>query len=123
MRKVCFIALFVLGICNASVFGMVQEIILNEIYSIMPLDDAKDEDRDKRSDPTRIYAFADGNQLFIESDAREPIYVEVVSKKSGQVVATREFVGNTVIPISRAEAYTIRVYSGNFIYTGEFIIE
>lgn len=123
MRKVCFIALFVLGICNASVFGMVQEIILNEIYSIMPLDDAKDEDRDKRSDPNRIYAFADGNQLFIESDAREPIYVEVVSKKSGQVVATREFVGNTVIPISRAEAYTIRVYSGNFIYTGEFIIE
>ena len=123
MRKVCFIALFVLGICNASVFGMVQEIILNEIYSIMPLDDAKDEDRDKRSDPNRIYAFADGNQLFIESDAREPIYVEVVSKKSGQVVATREFIGNTVIPISRAEAYTIRVYSGNFIYTGEFIIE
>ena len=123
MRKVCFIALFVLGICNASVFGMVQEIILNEIYSIMPLDDAKDEDRDKRSDPNRIYAFADGNQLFIESDVREPIYVEVVSKKSGQVVATREFVGNTVIPISRAEAYTIRVYSGNFIYTGEFIIE
>ena len=123
MRKVCFLALFVLGICNASVFGMVQEIILNEIYSIMPLDDAKDEDRDKRSDPNRIYAFADGNQLFIESDAREPIYVEVVSKKSGQVVATREFVGNTVIPISRAEAYTIRVYSGNFIYTGEFIIE
>ena len=123
MKKLFILALFVQGICNAPVFGMVQEIILNEIYSIMPLDDAKDEDRDKRSDPNRIYAFADGNQLFIESDAREPIYVEVVSKKSGQVVATREFVGNTVIPISRAEAYTIRVYSGNFIYTGEFIIE
>ena len=123
MKKLLILALFVQGIYNASVFGMVQEIILNEIYSIMPLDDAKDEDRDKRSDPNRIYAFADGNQLFIESDAREPIYVEVVSKKSGQVVATREFVGNTVIPISRAEAYTIRVYSGNFIYTGEFIIE
>ena len=123
MRKVCFIALCVLGICNASVFGMIQEIILTELYSIMPLDDAKDEDRDKRLDPTRIYAFADGNQLFIESDAREAIYVEVVSKKSGQVVVTREFVGNTVIPIAHAEAYTIRVYSGNFIYIGEFIIE
>lgn len=123
MRKVCFIALFVLGICNASVFGMIQEIVLTEMYSVILLDNSENENTNKTPDPNRLYAFVNGNQLFIESDAREPIYVEVVSKKSGQVVATREFVGNTVIPISRAEAYTIRVYSGNFIYTGEFIIE
>ena len=123
MKKLFILALFVQGICNAPVFGMVQEIILNEIYSIMPLDTDQENMNGGRPATTRLYAFVNGNQLFIESDAREPIYVEVVSKKSGQVVATREFVGNTVIPISRAEAYTIRVYSGNFIYTGEFIIE
>ena len=123
MKKLLILALFVQGICNAPVFGMVQEIILNEIYSIMPLDTDKEDMNEGRPATTRLHAFVNGNQLFIESDAREAIYVEVVSKKSGQVVATREFIGNTVIPISRAEAYTIRVYSGNFIYTGEFIIE
>ena len=123
MKKLLIRALFVHGIYNASVFGMIQEIVLTEMYSVILLDNSENENTNKTPDPNRLYAFVNGNQLFIESDAREPIYVEVVSKKSGQVVATREFVGNTVIPISRAEAYTIRVYSGNFIYTGEFIIE
>lgn len=123
MKKLLILALFVQGIYNASVFGMIQEIVLTEMYSVILLDNSENENTNKTPDPNRLYAFVNGNQLFIESDAREPIYVEVVSKKSGQVVATREFVGNTVIPISRAEAYTIRVYSGNFIYTGEFIIE
>ena len=31
MKKLLIIALFVLGMCNVSVFGMVQEIILTEI--------------------------------------------------------------------------------------------
>ena len=123
MKKLLILALFVQGIYNASVFGMIQEIVLTEMYSVILLDNSENENTNKTPDPNRLYAFVNGNQLFIELDAREPIYVEVVSKKSGQVVATREFVGNTVIPISRAEAYTIRVYSGNFIYTGEFIIE
>ena len=123
MKKLLILALFVQGIYNASVFGMIQEIVLTEMYSVILLVNSENENTNKTPDPNRLYAFVNGNQLFIESDAREPIYVEVVSKKSGQVVATREFVGNTVIPISRAEAYTIRVYSGNFIYTGEFIIE
>ena len=34
MRKVLFIALFLLGINNASMFGMAQEITLREMYSI-----------------------------------------------------------------------------------------
>ena len=123
MKKLLILALFVQGIYNASVFGMIQEIVLTEMYSVILLDNSENENTNKTPDPNRLYAFVNGNQLFIESDTRETIYIEVVSKKSGQVVATREFVGNTVIPISRAEAYTIRVYSGNFIYTGEFIIE
>ena len=123
MKKLIVLALFLLGIYNASMFGTNQEIILTELYVILPLDNPDNGDIGGRPDPSLVRATINRNQLFIESDAREPIYVEVVSKKSGQVVATREFVGNTVIPISRAEAYTIRVYSGNFIYTGEFIIE
>lgn len=43
MKKVLVIALCVLGMYNASAIGMVQEIVLTELYSMMPLDDAKDE--------------------------------------------------------------------------------
>ena len=39
MKKILILALFVLGMCNASAFGMTQEIILTELYSIIPLDD------------------------------------------------------------------------------------
>ena len=38
MKKLLIIALCVLGMCNAAVFGMGQEIILTELYSLMPLD-------------------------------------------------------------------------------------
>ena len=41
MKKFFILALFVLGMYNASAFAMAQEIILTELYSIMPLDDAK----------------------------------------------------------------------------------
>jgi hypothetical protein len=36
MKKLLIIALFVLGMYNAPMFGMVQEITLSELYSIMP---------------------------------------------------------------------------------------
>ena len=52
MKKLLIIALFVLGICNANASVMVQEIILTELYPIMPLDDANDEGRGTRPDPT-----------------------------------------------------------------------
>ena len=48
MKKLLIITLFVLGMCNVSVFGMVQEIILTDLYSIMPLDDPSDEGRGRR---------------------------------------------------------------------------
>lgn len=49
MKKLLVIALCVLGICNAS--GMVREIILTELYSIIPLDDPLDEGRGGRPNP------------------------------------------------------------------------
>ena len=49
MKRIFIVALFVLGMCNVSVFGMVQEITLSELYSIMPLDDAKETSPVRRS--------------------------------------------------------------------------
>ena len=123
MKKLLFIALFVLGMYNAPVFGMVKEIILEEFFFIMPLDDAKDDKNNGLPDPNRFHAFVDGHQLFVMSDAREPIYIEIVSRKGGQVVAAGEFVGDSVITIPNSGAYTIQIYSGNTIYAGEFVIE
>lgn len=122
MKKLLIIALFVLGICNAPVFGMVQEIILDELYSFMPLDDM-DKEGDDKIDPTRFHATIDGHQLLIDSDTHEPIYIEVVSKKSGEVVAAGEFVGSTAIHVSRSGAYTLQLYSGNSVFAGEFVVE
>jgi hypothetical protein len=74
MKKVFILALFVLGMCNASAFGMTQEIILTELYSIMPLDDAEYEGRGRRPDPNRFHATIDGDQLSMEEGAELKIH-------------------------------------------------
>ena len=68
MKKLLILALFVQGIYNASVFGMIQEITLNEMYSIMPIDDTDRDPLGDRPDPTRFHAFIDDNQLLIEAN-------------------------------------------------------
>ena len=68
MKKLFIITLFVLGMCNVSVFGMVQEIILTELYSIIPLDDPLDEGRGGRPNPNRFHASIDDNQLSVGAD-------------------------------------------------------
>lgn len=74
MKKLFIIALFILGMCNVSVFGMVQEIILTELYSIMPLDDANRETLGERPNPTRFHATIDGDQLSMEEGAELKIH-------------------------------------------------
>lgn len=123
MKKLLIIALFVLGMYNVSVFGMVQEIILTELYSIIPLDDPGDKVGDTRPDPTQIRASIDGNQLLIEANTKAPLYIEVINKRTGEVVASREFVNATEILIQRSGVYIIQIYSGNTVMTGEFRIE
>mgnify|MGYP006974440322 CR=1 FL=1 len=54
MKKVLVIALFVLGMYNASALAMTQEIILTELYSIMPFDDANRETLGGRPEPNRF---------------------------------------------------------------------
>ena len=100
MKKLLIIALFVLGMCNVSVFGMVQEIILTELYSIMPLDDPGDEVGGGRPRPTQIQAFIDGNHLSVGAYTDMPAYVEVINQETGEVIADEEFEDETEISVS-----------------------
>ena len=123
MKKLFILALFVLGMCNASVFGMVQEIILTELYSIMPLDDPERETIGGRPNPTQIRATIDGNHLSVGAYTEMPAYVEVIDQETGEVVADEEFEDETEIYIETAGSYTVQIYSGNSVMTGEFEVE
>ena len=102
MKRIFIVALFVLGMCNVSVFGMVQEITLSELYSIMPLDDAKEETLGERPNPNRFHASIDGNHLSVGADTDAPAYVEV---------------------INQAGSYVVQIYSSNIVMQGEFEVE
>ena len=123
MKKVLVIALCVLGMYNASAFGMVQEIVLTELYSITPLDDPDDDGAGERPDPNQIRAFIDGNQLSVGAYTDMPAYVEVIDEETGEVVVEEEFVDETEISIEDAGSYTVQIYSGNTVMTGEFEVE
>ena len=123
MKKILILALFVLGMCHASAFGMTQEIILTELYSIMPLDDAEYEGRGTRPDPTLFRAFIDGNHLSVGAHTEMPAYVEVIDQETGEVVVEEEFEEETATTIDQAGSYIVQIYSGNTVMTGEFEVE
>ena len=123
MKKVFILALFVLGMCHASAFGMTQEIILTELYSIMPLDDPGYEGRSTRPDPTLFRASIDGNHLSVGAHTEMPAYVEVINQETGEVVVEEEFEEETATTIDQAGSYIVQIYSGNTIMTGEFEVE
>ena len=123
MKKLLIIALFVLGMCNVSAFGMVQEVILTELYSILPVDDANDEGRGRRPDPNLFHASIDGNHLSIDAHTDVPAYVEVIDQETGEIVAEEEFVDETEISVEDAGSYTVQIYSGNTVMTGDFEVE
>jgi len=123
MKKIFIVALFILGICNVSAFAMVQEVVLTELYSIAPLDDANRDTLGERPDPNRFNASIDGNQLSVGADTDMPAYVEVIDEETGEVVAEEEFEGETEIFIEDAGSYTVQIYSGNTVMTGEFDVE
>ena len=121
MKKLLVIALCVLGICNAS--GMVREIILTELYSIIPLDDPLDEGRGGRPEPNRFHASVDGNELFVGAYTDVPAYVEVIDEETGEVVVEEEFIDETEVTIAQTGSYIVQIYSGNTVMTGEFEVE
>ena len=65
MKNFAFIALLLLSFSNvfagnefeAPALETAQEIILTEVYDIMPLDDPKDEGRGNGFDPNKFHAF------------------------------------------------------------------
>ena len=120
MKKLFILALFVLGMCNAPVFGMEHEIVLTELYSIMPLDDPDDDGAGGRPNPNQFRAFISGNLLSIGAYTDMPAYVEVIDDETGEVVADDEFDGETETTINKAGSYIVQIYSGNTIMTGEF---
>ena len=123
MKKLFILALFVLSMCNAPVFGMEHEIVLTELYSIMPLDDPDDDGAGGRPNPTQIYATIDGNHLSVGAYTDMPAYVEVIDPVTGEIVVEEEFEGETEATINQAGSYIVQIYSGNTVMTGEFEVE
>lgn len=123
MKRIFIVALFVLGMYNVSVFGMVQEITLSELYSILPLDDPKRETLGGRPDPNRFHAFIDGNHLSISASTDAPAYMEIINEETGEVVVEEEFLDETETTINQAGSYIVQIYSANTVVTGEFEVE
>ena len=124
MKKFFIIALFVLGMYNASAFAMAQEIILTELYSIMPLDDPGDNGVGGRPEPNLIHASIDGDQLSIDAGADEHAYVEVVDPETGEVIADEEFVGETTMSITEDGDYELYIYTNTgTVMMGEFEVK
>lgn len=124
MKKLFIIALFVLGMYNASAFAMAQEIILTELYSIVPLDDAKEETLGGRPNPNLIIATIDGDQLSIDVGADAPGYAEVIDPETGEVVVDEEFVSETTMSIPDAGDYELYVYTNTgSVMMGEFEVK
>jgi hypothetical protein len=124
MKKLLIIALFILGMYNVSVFGMAQEIILTEMYSVLPYDDPGIEDGGERPDPTLSRASIDGNQLSIDVGADAPGYAEVIDPETGEVVAEEEFAGETTMSIPDAGDYEVYIYTNTgSVMMGEFEVE
>ena len=123
MKKLFILALCVLGMCNVSALGMVQEIILTELYSIIPFDDPGNTIGEGRPRPTRICATIDGTRMRVNARTGAPVYVEVINQSTGEVVVEEEFEGETEIFIEDAGSYTVQIYSGNTVMTGEFEVE
>lgn len=124
MKKLLIIALFVLGMHNAPAFAMAQEIILIELNSIAPLDDAKDDAAGGRPDPNLIYASIDGDQLSIDAGADAPGYAEVIDPETGEVVVEEEIAGEATMSIPDAGDYEVYIYTeSGTILMGEFEVK
>lgn len=123
MKKLLILALFILSMYNVSAFALAQEIILTEMYAMLPFDDPKDEGRGERPDPNQFHASIDGNQLSIDADTDAPAYVEVIDQETGEVVVEEEFLEETEATIDQAGSYLVQIYSGNTVMTGEFEVE
>lgn len=124
MKRILIFALFVLGMYNASAFAMAQEILLTEMYSMLPFDDPGDKVNIGRPDPNQIYASIDGNELSIDTGTDAPVYAEVIDPETGEIVAEEEFEGETTMFIPKEGDYEVYIYTeSGTVLTGEFEME
>ena len=124
MKKILILALFVLGMYNASAFAMAQEILLTEMYSMLPFDDPKDETVGSRPGGNRFQASIDGNQLNIGVDTDAPAYAEVIDPETGETIAEEEFTGETTMSIPEEGDYEVYIYTeSGTVMVGEFSVE
>ena len=124
MKKIFIFALFVLGMYNASAFGMAQEILLTEMYSVLPFDDPGIKEGGGRPEPNRIIATIDGDQLSIDVGADAPGYAEVIDPETGEVVAEEEFTGETTMSIPNEGNYEVYIYTeSGSVMMGEFEVK
>lgn len=124
MKRILIFALFVLGMYNASAFAMAQEILLTEMYSMTPFDDAKNESNVGRPEPNRIIASIDGDQLSIDMGTDAPAYAEVIDLETGEIVAEAEFEGETTMAIPEEGDYELYIYTeSGTVMVGEFSVE
>ena len=124
MKKLLILALFILSMYNVSAFAMAQEIILTEMYAMLPFDDPKDEGRGERPDPNQFHASIDGNQLSIDADTDAPAYVEVIDPETDEVIVEGEVEGETTMNIPEEGDYEVYIYTeSGTVLVGEFSVE
>jgi hypothetical protein len=127
MKKTLFsIALCLVGICSmyaVSVDGTPIQFV--NIYGVMPIDDAQNEDGGGgRPDPTQeIIGSINNRSLHVQMPgdrSTEMADVIVVDVATGETVVEESFVGNTIVNIPRAGSYTAYVVAGNGTVAGNF---
>lgn len=124
MKKFFILALFVLGMYNASAFAMAQEVLLTEVFSILPFDDAKKETVGSRPGPNRFHVTIDGDQLSIDTGADAHAYVEVIDPETGEVIVEEEFAGETTMSIPEEGDYEVYIYTeSGTVLMGEFEVK
>ena len=130
MKKIAFIAMLLLSISNvfarngseAASLETVQEIILTEVYNIMPLDDGEDTTHEGTPDPTRFHAFLNGNLLSASAYTNAPAYIEVINQETGEMVIEEYFDGEIEFPIDQIGLFTIQIYSNYTAVAGDFVL-
>lgn len=122
MKKIILLfALCLMGACYLSAQTLPgTPIVLMDVYAVMPLDDPYNGDGTTGPDPNRVAVSLEGNQLHIVSDLPSEIYVEVIDRKSGVVVASNTFVAQTTLSVPKSRRYYLNVYVDNRILVGSF---
>ena len=130
MKKFAFITLLLLSISHvfarngseAASLETIQEIILTEVYDIMPLDDHKDDGRGGRPQPTQFRAFINGNLLSASAYTNAPAYVEVINQDTGEVVVEEYFDEEIEFLVDQVGLFTIQIYSNYTAVAGDFVL-